>query len=133
MGTWGFGAFDNDDALDWLDELKDSGDLSPLEEAINNVLESGDGGYIEIPEASIALAAAEVIASLLGNPGGELPEEIAGWLSGKGDSIDPDLVARAREAVARVSTDSELLEVIEESDDAAEWKHRVIDLLARLS
>lgn len=132
MGTWGWGAFDNDDALDWLDELKNSSDLSPLEEAIDHVLDSGDD-YLELPEAEVALAAAEVLASLLGNPGDELPEWIEDWLVDRGDSLDPSLVDRAREAVARVSTDSELLELVEESEDSAEWKHRVVDLLARLS
>lgn len=133
MGSWGLGTFENDDALDWLEELKDSPALAPLAFAFESVLESGEGGNIEIPEASIALAAAEVLAALLGNPGGELPEEIRGWLVGKEDAIAPDLVERAREAITRVSDYSELLEAIEESDDAADWKHEIVDLLVRLS
>lgn len=43
MGAWGYGSFENDDALDWLAELED---VSQLEEALDAVITNG-GEYIE--------------------------------------------------------------------------------------
>jgi hypothetical protein len=54
MGAWGAGAFDNDDALDWLSELGDSPDFALGRAALDvTALE-----YLEAPEGSAALAAA---------------------------------------------------------------------------
>ena len=102
-----------------------------LVEAFGAVNDIGDG-YLESPESSAALAAAEVIAALLGKPSASLPDdakECVGRLSFKPDE---ELLSAARKAVERVKTDSELKELWDESDDAAQWQATVEDLAARL-
>ena len=55
--------------------------MAPIAEAFEAVLEAAD--YIEAPDASAALAAAEVVAALLGRPAVELPDAVAAWVAGK--------------------------------------------------
>ena len=66
MGAWGFGSFDNDDAADFLADATESGDLSLVRGALDNVLTSTE--YVEAPDASQAIAAAEIVAAALGRP-----------------------------------------------------------------
>ncbi len=41
MGTWGFGAFDNDNSVDWCYALKYAEDLAPIENALSAILNRG--------------------------------------------------------------------------------------------
>ncbi len=64
MGAWGTGSFDNDDAADLLTEVTGDGDLSLVREVFDNVPTSTE--YVEAPDASQAIAAAEIVAAALG-------------------------------------------------------------------
>jgi hypothetical protein len=70
MGAWGFQAFENDDALDWLEELEVGG-----AEVVRQGLNAVADGYIEAPDGSVAVAAAEITAAAQGIPHGDLPED----------------------------------------------------------
>ena len=130
MGAWGIGHFENDDAGDWVWELEDAGSLEPVVAAIAAVEASQD--YLEAPDASIALAAAETIAASLGKPAPDLPDSVAAVVAVLPHKPDPDLVARARKAVERIGTESELRELWEETDDFAAWQSKISDLIQRL-
>lgn len=126
MGAWGAGTFDNDDALDWLDDLVDgAGD------AIRLALEATDAEQLEAPDASSALAAAEVVAAALGHPAAELPGEVSDWLEQNGTKSAAALAPLARQAVERVRASSELKELWEETDPS-EWTAALDDLRKRL-
>lgn len=73
-GAWGPGAFENDDALDWTWELESSRGSSVLVSAFERVVSSA--GYIEAPDCSAAIAAAEVVAALRAKPHAQLPENV---------------------------------------------------------
>lgn len=131
MGAWGAGAFENDDALDWLDELEGADDFAPIFGAIDTVL-GLKGDSPEAPEAAMAIAAAEVVAALDGRPHPELPEDVADWVAGKPKPI-PRLVERARLAAIAVRDNSELRDLWAEPDaDFDEWKGEVDGLVLRL-
>ena len=66
MGAWGLGSFENDGACDFLADATESGDLTLLREALDNVLTSTE--YVEAPDACNAIVAAEIIAAALGRP-----------------------------------------------------------------
>lgn len=138
MGAWGWGSFENDEALDWVFDLEQSRDLSVIAATLDTILDNEDG-YLDATDCSMALAAAETLAALAGRPEPELPEEVASWVkdrqqesSQEGPLVDESLVDRARRATEAVLFDSELKELWEETDEFERWEATVADLLGRL-
>lgn len=127
MGAWGFLPFENDDAVDSLDEL-DGGDADVVRAALTAVGE----GYVDAPEGCIAVAAAEVIAASQGTPAGNLPENVADWVTAHGRGITAEDVELALETVQRVAgEESELAELWDDADEP-EWRESIDDLAERL-
>lgn len=130
MGAWGHKSFENDDAMDWIGELETATDTAPIVQAFDEVLQAED--YLEAPAASVGIAAAEVVAALLGRPAADLPDEVSSWLVGK-QPPKPGLVRKAQAVVKRVLEESELQELWAESEDSTKWQQEMEDLLHRLS
>lgn len=107
MGAWSHNSFDNDDALDWAADLKDSKGTEALVDALESAM-NGKGA-------------------------GSLPPEVNEWL--KGQSVaGPELTAKARSAVDAILSNSELKELWEENeDDFPRWTALLNDLKSRLS
>jgi hypothetical protein len=132
MGAWGHKSFENDDALDWVADLEKSTETNVIIEALNTVTDDAKD-YLEAPECSIAIAAAEVVAALVGHGAASLPERVNEWLRGK-PKPDPSLIAKARRAIVAVLADSELKELWEENiEDFQRWTAVLDDLNSRLS
>jgi hypothetical protein len=130
MGGWGTGSFENDDAQNFLGQLKAFGidDLGKI------LVRAGDErDYLEAPESSVAIAAAEVIAALRGAPPTNVPREIADWMSTARTGATPDLNELARRAVHKVRTNSELKDLWLEAEGLNEWSAGLRDLEQRLS
>ena len=98
-GAWGEGSFENDDALDWATECSDSKDTAPVARALNAVLKSE---YIEAPEASAAIAAAEVVAAAIGKPSANIPSELRGWIHRQPPQKLVQLAPLAKKALVRI-------------------------------
>lgn len=131
MGASGTGTFDDDDAMDWLDSFESDGP-GAMKSALTTVAELGREDYLEAPEASHALAAAELVAAALGGEDDRLPDGFRPRFAKHIDAInDVDLTKLARKAVLRVLRSSELKELREDSGDE-EWEEGVRDLLERL-
>ena len=133
MGTWGIGSFENDDAADFMIDVLDSGDLSLIRETLDNVLTSTE--YVEAPDATLAIVAAEIVAAARGRPTLAAQQEpgLADWLAHVRPSIDADLVRQARDALARIlAENSELRELWEETDEAPAWRAVVDELATQL-
>ena len=132
-GAWDAGPFDNDDALDWVWELTDSDDLSAVEMAIDGVFESP--GYIEAPTASMAIAAAEVLAALAGKPAESLPDEVTSWVESNDLEVSKAMTDKARKAIKLVM-DGESSELAQLWGDAPElasaWRASLESLMQRL-
>ena len=128
MGAWATSAFENDDALDWVSELEGGTvDLVRASLAVTN------SDYLESPDGSVAIAAAEVIAAAVGNPAPSLPASVTKWVDAHGSSVAGADVVLALAALARVTAEnSELADLWAESDDH-EWSQSVEDLRSRLS
>lgn len=134
MGAWSHESFGNDDACDWAARLDEYDDLSLVEATLDTVLEAGDD-ELEAPEASEAIAAAEVVAWLQGNPGTaeDLPEELGAWVERIRLLPSADLAAKARRALDRVlAGPSELMELWDESGEAEAWQAAVRELKGRI-
>ncbi|MDQ0869539.1 hypothetical protein QFZ70_002012 [Arthrobacter sp. V1I9] len=127
MGAWGYLPFENDDALDWLDALEAGG-----AEAIRGALAAPGNGYIEAPEGSIAIAAADITAACQGNLSGDLPENVADWVTAHGAELTAEDVEMALVAVQRIAGEkSELAELWDDLDEP-EWRESLDDLSERL-
>jgi hypothetical protein len=127
MGAWGFQAFENDDALDWLEELEAGG-----AEAVRQSLNAVADGYIEVPDGTVAVAAAEITAAAQGSPHGDLPEDVVTWVAAHGAELTAGDAQLALEAVERVAgEESELAELWDEADEL-EWKESLDNLSERL-
>jgi hypothetical protein len=63
--------------------------------------EDGLRDALASPDPEVALAAAEVVAAVAGQPAAQLPEEVREWLEGRELDAGP-LIPLANDAVARV-------------------------------
>ena len=129
MGAWGTGIFDNDDASDWVAELEESNTIHPVVSALQSAVAEG---YLEAPESCVALVAAEVVAGLKGHPVAGIPKEVASWIRSHQLQVNDDLVRLAIKAIHRVETQSELLELWQESEELDSWMATIKDLERRL-
>ena len=133
MGAWSHQPFGNDDACDWAYELEDVTDFSVIEETFDHALDE-EHEYLEAPDGSEIVAAAETLAKLLGKgtQTDSYTEAVDAWV--KSISIKPsaDLPHKAQRALTRViGSDSELAELWAEGGDE-EWKASVQALKAVL-
>jgi hypothetical protein len=129
-GAWGTGSFDNDDALDWLNNCARLGALKAVTGALANVSKPG---YIEAPEASSAIAAAEVVAAAVGNPPVNAPPEFKSCVESSSRTDLARLAPVVAQRLERVldPSASELAQSHAEVN-LAEWQVPMRDLLARL-
>ena len=131
MGAWGTGVFQDDDFVDWIYELEQAEDAAFLMETLEVVTKRGDE-YLEAPECSRALAAAETVAALKNVANPVLPDEVKKWVNVPSHQDGSDLVPLALKAIERIRTNSELQVLWDDSDHAAEWYNVLRDLEARL-
>jgi Domain of unknown function (DUF4259) len=105
VGAWGAGPFENDDALDFVAELREVTG-SELRSRLESALALPADGYLELPEACAAVAAAGLVAVARGTAFDDLDEQITGLAqSGQlGDSLRIRELAVA--ALARVNGES---------------------------
>jgi hypothetical protein len=98
-GAWGEGSFENDAAMDWAADCAKSSSTTCVRSALESALA---GTTLEAPEASVAVAAAEVVAAALGRPGPDLPPELKAWIDRRAPGELARLAPAARKALARV-------------------------------
>jgi hypothetical protein len=132
MGAWGAGPFENDDASDWVWDLEESSGDGVIAAALSAVSDLQPEEYLEAPDATVGLAAAEVVAAALGAPAKKLPEGVSAWVSASHIVISPGLIDSARSVVDRVATNSELKDLWDEASNS-DWLANVFNLQARLA
>lgn len=126
MGSMGLGAFENDHALDWVDDLERSKKpLAFLEKTLADCLKSTDDSY----ECERALAATEVVAALQGNASRQLPDNLKEWLAARTEQLTDQFRVMAIEVCQKILEDSELKEL--HGNDPA-WRKSVKQIMARV-
>jgi hypothetical protein len=123
MGTWSIEPFGNDHAADWVIELENAEDLTPIRDAIEAVIDAEDE-YLEASDSEIAVAAIAVLARVHGASAEEVPLDSAveEWIARVEADPDPALVDLAFAALDRiVGEQSELRELWEETDEFEAW------------
>ena len=126
MGAWGHKNFENDDARDWVYDLVKSKDKSVVHRALDAVLSADE--YLEAPDCSVALAAAEVVLAGKTADHSRVSEEVSVWLNRRYGFIKKKPVAfnsvdvsKSIAAVSKILESSELKELWEDSDFLQPW------------
>ncbi|WP_418275747.1 DUF4259 domain-containing protein [Isoptericola jiangsuensis] len=117
MGTWNTGPFDNDTALDLLDEI-----ASP-EFAFDDLQWAfDDPEYLGVVGGVFAIALGALVRAVRGEPGTEVPEGFN--LASFASHVTAERVAWTRAQIDRAlagSKESELYELWEETPSLDEW------------
>lgn len=131
-GAWGPGAFDNDEAGDWLAALDATQAESTLTRALAEV--RAESEVIDVDTCSVAVAAAALIAGASDGKSNGLPTEAVQWLQKSHFRPSPGLITNAAKAVRACadSKRSELSQLWAEGKDNAAWRRTVQTLLDRL-
>ncbi|MCR5890099.1 DUF4259 domain-containing protein [Hymenobacter sp. J193] len=130
MGTWGYRNFDNDTAADFAADFRDQPSEALLLAALATAAEEEE--YIDADDASEALAAAEIVAAILGKPSKDFPADLIPVIVKLDAGESEDLRELAQEAVEAVRKQSELQELWAETSDADAWQQELQGLLNRL-
>ena len=130
MAGWGTGSFENEDAVNWIAELP-SIDSDGLKKILVRAADESD--YLEAPDASIVIAAAEVIAALKGAPAERAPREVMDWVGKSKTAWPPDSNQLAIRAVERVRRNSELKDLWLQAEGLNEWIASLQELQNRLA
>jgi hypothetical protein len=131
MGAWGSGSFENDDASDWLADFCTAPNQQSITEALATIADMDASDYLEAPDCSVGIAAAEIVAAQKGAPNSDLTAETRDCIA-KLQSANDIMVSLALKALERIRNNSELKELWDESETPAEWYDSVTNLEARL-
>ena len=133
--TQGPGSFDNDAGRSWHSVLSAT-DLGAWAGTIRLALDAGKTGSIPALEAQRAIAAAEVMARMRGNWGGQTGSSAPtdAWVREHQCSVPDRYAAMAVEFVDRVSSPpSDLLDLWISRCEVDEWRATLAELRERLS
>lgn len=130
MGAWGYGNFENDTVLDWIEELLETQDMNLLSESIELVLEDN---YLDADTACIAIGAIEILAALQYRPGKEIydNDELEDWIK-QHKGLGKNLLEKAQNALEKILAESELKELWEETEKYVDWVNTIKELKNRL-
>jgi hypothetical protein len=130
-GAWGPDSFENDDALDWVGDCADGKSQSAVRAAFAAVMQ---GSYVQAPDASAAVAAAEVVAAVVGRPHPSPPTELAKCIKRNSTQELRSLLPEAQRALARIRDPkvSELSQLWADTK-SNDWSRAIADLEARLA
>lgn len=132
MGAWGEKAFENDSALDWLDDLESEG-VDALRDLLARVMDTDEADYLDVDDGAPAIAAAEIVAAARGRGRDRLTKPVIAWLDANADDlVEEDLILAARAVERVVAGNSELRELWEEGGPDSPWHADVRTLLTRL-
>ncbi len=130
MAEWGPGIYENDDAMDWIYDLLDSGGLSRVKKALD-VVEQERVDSAEAADCRIALAAADLVAALDGDINPNLPSEAEEWIALINRSAS-GLRPKAENVVRLIQKDSVLRRDMNKKGVLKEWEQQMDALIKRL-
>ena len=131
MGAWGHGSFENDSAVDWVENAFKPGGAGAVEAALRYAVESAEDAYLDIDEASAVVAAAEFVAAARDGDLSKLGTARNDFAAHRQSLTSPHLLSLAGKALERVLRKSELQELWTEGQDKS-WLNEMTNLLARL-
>ena len=129
MSSWGPKPFDNDSALDWFAEVTTRG-AAEVCRVLEIVADADPDEYVDVDDASVAIAAATIVAACSGSPDARLPHAVHAWVQANAAAFGPHDLDLACRAVERVHLGPS--EVLELWDTDPKWREEIRNLVARL-
>lgn len=128
MGAWDVGVWDNDDASDWLADLCDADGTELLESSLKP--REVQGYYLEAPEGTIALCAADVVLLAVSPATSSAPRKARAWVESQNSDSVRALSGVAKSCLTRLlAPHSELQQLWEENAELyPAWKARVEEM-----
>ena len=132
MGAWGNRNFENDGAIDWLNDFLAKPSEKRLKEVFNIIVDQEE--FIDSDESFEALAAAEIVAAQQGTKSEDFPKEIADnkFSQAVNWKLLNQLAIKAVDKILNFSGHSELRELWMDSDEYDQWVNVQQDLIERL-
>src|SRR5215472_16829738 len=113
-GYWGVGTLENDSAVGFLEEIVHADGVNGVVGALDAVLNGGQ--YIDDERASRALAAAELVAAMIGRPSKNMAKDKIEWAMERHLQA-ADIIPLAVRAIDKVTQRSETRDLLMESTD----------------
>jgi len=131
-GRWSADTLSNDDASDLLNQIVPNGSVDTIHSALDAAWNSVS--TVSDARASRALAAAEMVAAMVGNPSRYLPDPCKAWAVLHSKDANRNLIESAVRAVDRVVKNSETQELMQEggAKNLQDWQVSVTNLKDRL-
>jgi hypothetical protein len=130
MGTWEIGPFDNDDAMDFFDEVEETpdDDVPPkLRKTLVAIVERP--GQVELHEGHVAVAAASLVAAGRSRVAATGNASVDAWLSAHRPAVTAEDQRVALAALDRVTgPDSEWMTLWSSSPVSAALEERIATL-----
>ncbi len=130
MGTWEIGPFDNDDAMDFFDEVEETpdADVPPkLRKTLVAIVERP--GQVELHEGHVAVAAASLVAAGRSRVAATGNASVDAWLSAHRPAVTAEDQRVALAALDRVTgPDSEWMTLWSSSPVSAALEERIAAL-----
>jgi hypothetical protein len=101
MGAWGSKAFQNDSAVDWLNQLRARG-IDVLRHTLTRVGQANELHELDVDDGASAIAAAELVAAAFGFGRNRVPPEARAWLDVNQRAFVTTDLPLAKRAVQRV-------------------------------
>jgi hypothetical protein len=133
MSAWGISNFENDSALDWVNNIIEQKEVSSLSGSIDKFIANFSIEETTLIECSVFLTVAETIAGLVGNPAEDFPDELKDWSETKYIKIEQITMDNAIKGIELILKDSEAKEMFLDSGYYTSWENAQTDLIKRLA
>jgi len=130
MGAWGSQAFQNDSAVNWLNQLRTYG-IDMLRRTLTNVGLANELHELDVDAGASAVAAAELVAAAFGFERDRVPPQGRAWLDANQRAFVASDLTLAKRAVQRVlAPNSELSALWHDGGADNPWHADVSALVA---
>ncbi|QJB32349.1 DUF4259 domain-containing protein [Chitinophaga oryzae] len=130
MGAWGTRNFENDGSQDWIFDVIDSKDGGLVTDTLARIINNTE--TLETADCEEGLAAAELVAALMGKPSEDFPEDPLEKLDILNLIATKGLRTQAINAVNKITGASEMKNYWEEAGQLEAWAAVQASLMKRL-
>lgn len=133
MSAWGIENFENDVALDFVEELTTHKKQLSIAAYLDSFSSKFSPDETSLDECLEFLTVAEILAGIIGAPAEEIPLNLRDWLTMCYIQVDAALAKKAAKTVTSLMKDSEAKEMYKDTPYYKSWQKSQKDLIKRLN